>query len=326
MSSLLPKIPKLTKLPKLPSWAQVIQALRRHRKALLEAGVWLVIIAVVFFVPQTRLTANRLIYVLSNRKPPAWVSLPKGAKIDVDSTERYKRQELAEFNAKMTGVGRDVLTALGLKRPLVTVTLKPSLYGWPKVRQDLQAAGNTFVEFWGVSILTYQGQTYIMGIVGATSTPINMSDNVLRWQKDIEASAQKYHVEAALVAAVIETESGGDPDALSPVGAIGLMQLMPGTAASLGVNPYDPAQNIDGGTHYLEVQLQHFGSLEGALAAYNAGPGEVASGNWVKLPETLNYVQKVPMLQEKYERIWAQHAAADAQRAKAREQAMAKHN
>ena len=85
------------------------------------------------------------------------------------------------------------------------------------------------------------------------------------------------------------------------------MQLMPSTAKSLNVNPSDPAQNIDGGAHYLQMQLREFGNLQEALAAYNAGPGNVENKTWSNIPETLNYVQRVPILINKYERIWSEN-------------------
>ena len=104
-------------------------------------------------------------------------------------------------------------------------------------------------------------------------------------------------VEAAIVRAIMETESAFNPAALSRAGAIGLMQLMPMTARELGVNPFVPEQNIEGGVRYFSQLLKMFGSnLELALVAYNGGPGyaqRYARGQAALYGETRDYVRKV---------------------------------
>ena len=111
---------------------------------------------------------------------------------------------------------------------------------------------------------------------------------------DREAARQK--VDARLVQAVVEAESAYSPCAVSPVGAMGLMQLMPATADSLQVSdPYDPNQNITAGTQYLKQMLERYGGdIAKALAAYNAGPARVdAAGGVPAIPETQEYVRKI---------------------------------
>lgn len=113
--------------------------------------------------------------------------------------------------------------------------------------------------------------------------------------KIIEKHAKKYNLDPMLVEEVIRQESNFRPTASSRVGAQGLMQLMPGTAATLGVrNSNDPVQNVDGGCRYLAQQLTRFGRLDYALAAYNAGPGAVSSyGGIPPYAETRNYVARI---------------------------------
>lgn len=111
----------------------------------------------------------------------------------------------------------------------------------------------------------------------------------------IAAAARKYNVDPRLAAAVAQTESGGNQEAVSPAGAIGVMQLMPETAAGLGVNPYDKQQNIEGGVKYLRQMMDTFGGdVQKAVAAYNAGPQAVRDYNGIPpYRETQNYVNKV---------------------------------
>lgn len=118
-------------------------------------------------------------------------------------------------------------------------------------------------------------------------------------EKIVQKYAQQHAVEEKLVWAVMRKESGYNPDAVSPKGAMGLMQLMPGTASMLGVaEPFDPEQNIAGGVKYLKLCLNQFGQDVGlALAAYNAGPGNVVKYQGCPpFAETREYVDSVMSL------------------------------
>lgn len=122
-------------------------------------------------------------------------------------------------------------------------------------------------------------------------------------QAMVQATAVQLGVDPSLALAVAAAESGFNPNAVSSAGAIGVMQLMPATAAQMGVsNPLDPQQNITGGLRYLSMLIGQFGgNVAQALAAYNWGPGNVQNAiaqlgtNWAQaLPnETLDYVSKI---------------------------------
>ena len=118
------------------------------------------------------------------------------------------------------------------------------------------------------------------------------------WAGPITTAADANGLDPRLLAALVWSESWCNPEAVSWVGAIGLAQLMPSTAEWLGVDPWVPAQNLDGGARYLSQQIDRFGSVELGLAAYNAGPGAVSRyGGIPPFAETQNYV---PTVLERY--------------------------
>jgi soluble lytic murein transglycosylase-like protein len=122
-------------------------------------------------------------------------------------------------------------------------------------------------------------------VPGPVPTPLELAD----------AAADRYGLPRALVRSVMAAESGLQPQAISSKGAIGLMQLMPGTAQVLGADPYDPAQNVDAGARYLRELLEKYNyGLRHALAAYNAGPGAVDKYNGVPpYRETIDYIGRI---------------------------------
>lgn len=133
------------------------------------------------------------------------------------------------------------------------------------------------------------------GTGGIIDSDCLTDSNVKKYIGLVNKYAALNGLDPALIAAQIEQESGWNPNAISKSGAQGLMQLMPGTAAGLGVtNALDPEQNIRGGTKYLAQQYKTFGRTDYALAAYNAGPGSVQQyGGIPPIPETRDYVDKI---------------------------------
>ncbi len=128
---------------------------------------------------------------------------------------------------------------------------------------------------------------------------------VLTPREMADAAADRYGLPRELVRSVMAAESGFQVEAHSPKGAIGLMQLMPGTAQTLGADPHDPAQNVDAGARYLRDLLEKYqGGLRHALAAYNAGPGAVEKYNGVPpYRETINYIVRIEAQLKKAEVI-----------------------
>lgn len=150
----------------------------------------------------------------------------------------------------------------------------------PKADDDQEPVGRSQID----AALHPLSLTEVMDAAGPT-----------RWRERVAKIAAKYDISPTLLEAVVWQESRWNELAVSPVGARGLAQLMPGTARDLGVNPDDPLANLEGGARYLRMQLDAFGgNIEKALAAYNAGPARVvAAGGIPRIRETQAYVASI---------------------------------
>lgn len=188
---------------------------------------------------------------------------------------------LAQFNQMLMEqlmarlLDRSVAASDGSPPTETTATVGPwSASEWLWTRNLLQGSGVS---------------TFVPTASKAVSVPPDVADM-------IASASRRYGVPAKLIEAVIRQESGFNPRAVSPAGAKGLMQLMPKTAAALGVqDPFDPQQNIDGGTRYLRQLLDRYhGDVRLALAAYNAGMGNVDRyGGIPPFRETQRYVARI---------------------------------
>jgi hypothetical protein len=278
---------------------------------------------------------NWVIDQLAHREPIGkQLSIQMQGKVSIEDTKTYKKEKLLIFKTNIKNTAQLLFSKVGLasENPTRNFTsiskeinsksiykdllvnnnenvdneedeLKGFLSDWEIIKKNLSDGFTALGDMVSVRIITQDGKPIIVEVVNDQPVVIDYdsSDSVMRWGKEILAASNKYGIAPAVIAAMIEQESGGDPTAISPAGAIGLMQLMPGTAQGLGVNPYDPAQNIDGGTKYLAIQLNRFGSLDLALAAYNAGPGNVLNSRYMFISETQNYIRNVPALITKYQ-------------------------
>ncbi|MFW2177937.1 MULTISPECIES: lytic transglycosylase domain-containing protein [unclassified Moraxella] len=159
--------------------------------------------------------------------------------------------------------------------------------------------GENFQKFTQTVKVTYYPDTNVHSYSnwGATeaSVPASGSRNRNAYDSLIVASALRHGVDPALMKAMMHTESGFNPSARSPVGAQGLMQLMPATARRFGVtNAWNPAENIEGAAKYLKFLHGRFGNIQHVIASYNAGEGNVAKyGGIPPFRETRDYVQRV---------------------------------
>ena len=143
----------------------------------------------------------------------------------------------------------------------------------------------------------------VSNIQKKTRSSISGKTSYIELQNVIDECAEKYNIDQELIRAMIQVESGWNTDAVSNKGAQGLMQLMPRTAAMLGVtDPYDPVQNIEGGVRYIsDLTDKYKGDIEKALAAYNAGPARVDSGN---IPDvSRRYVKNIMAIYRKLREI-----------------------
>jgi soluble lytic murein transglycosylase-like protein len=154
------------------------------------------------------------------------------------------------------------------------------------------------------TIYYYKDENGVAHFTDMPTTPLFrpflvFKDNYLRDKEKILAQVKhhssRYDIDPLLVRAVIEIESGFQPEAVSRAGAQGLMQIMPATGAELGLtSPFDPDSNIQAGIRYLKQMINQFGTIPLALAAYNAGPNAVKRyGGIPPFAETEQYVQKV---------------------------------
>lgn len=189
--------------------------------------------------------------------------------------------------------GRSCRKYKGVWEPVVwDVATNPAMHRTIKSRyMELNAMNK------GAPSAGYVANYRLPGVLQKNMTRAERKHN-MNFDTMIDTASKKNRINPVLVHAVVNTESAYNPHARSPVGAIGLMQLMPGTAGDLGVNPYKPKQNLDGGSRYLRQQLDRpgiNGNVALALASYNAGYGNVRKHGYKVPPyrETRNYVKKI---------------------------------
>ena len=190
---------------------------------------------------------------------------------------------------------------------VAAVTLLAATMGFPQVAlaDVLEVSGAQSVWITGGSrdFMTNEtaapasAETGLPALTPATPALTQVADAAgpTAWRGRVAELAAKYDISPALLEAVVWQESRWRTGAVSPVGARGLAQLMPGTAREMGVDAANPSANLEGGARYLRIQLDSFGGdVEKALAAYNAGPGRVKqAGGIPRITETQQYVAAI---------------------------------
>lgn len=189
-----------------------------------------------------------------------------------DYLKRAKALAYAAQSIELAFQGKGSAAWSMLKLAMATSNETAPGMDWNRTSMEATSGIKTGNE--GAGMLSGIGGESILGIrqSGGSSSGGGSYDDAIR------AASQRYNVPEDIIRRVMATESGGNPSAVSGAGAIGLMQLMPGTAEGLGVDPYDPVQNIMGGTHYLAQMFANEGNWPDALRAYNGGPGWRTSG------------------------------------------------
>jgi hypothetical protein len=240
-------------------------------------------------------TAEMLMMFQLQSMSQAWKSDSKSANGKTDDSQALLFAALLQSALAGEG-GLDSSNGLLLE---VMASQMASAGTYNQVGLGLNSISPEFASYLGGSI---QGNSYLgnsaidpLEVMGAYNSSYN---NVAKpeIEKLISETAQRHGVDPNLVRQVVQAESNFNPKAVSSAGAMGLMQLMPATAQTYGVtDPFNPAQNLDGGVRFLKGLLERFdGNTALALAGYNAGPGAVEKYNGIPpYRETQNYVQKI---------------------------------
>lgn len=213
----------------------------------------------------------------------------------VESITEAKPGDLVAFGSPVDHIGIYVGDNTMIVAPRTGDVVKiQTLYRTPTAIRRILPDVASLPPLAGQGIASAQGTVPTQGAsaIGAGSGALGQAPPA--YQSLFRNAQAKYGVSAQLLAAVAKQESNFNPRAVSPAGARGLMQIMPGTARGLGVDPNDPRQAVDGAARLLRDHLAKFGSTELALAAYNAGPGAVSKYSGVPpYAETRNYVRKI---------------------------------